>query len=534
MVSKRISQETFDEVVKENVEDFDMSPGDALADAINQFQKQGIDLSNVDLTGGIGRQEVLDALALLKHLTESSSKKEDEEEEKELIGILEELKKLCARNYILSDRNIMLMKEQGGVNSLHLLLNDKKYSRKVISSAIDFLTDLSTISVPTRDFFEPGGSSRLCDLLKDQTLNDETPSSSIEYLLAILSLARCVMRSEANKTALMKAGFGTILTSLLASSSNNLNTQIVPVVDKICTCIRGLCIHDDLRREMSSAFDNAKFFLKAKDVVVRLMGLAAGYEQLPNLACAALNAAKALASTNEAVQLLCIHGAVDAVFNILNHPHSEDKTSLALMRSAVGLLRNIAADDGKKEAFLSTGGLHALLRIVSCEPYNQDAALLEHAMACFAQFTLRSPSQSERLVQAGAVDVIIRIMRSFAQKDLLQRQACLTLRNIAGRCPDLRPILLDAGAEAVLRAAGMMPTVVDEAYAALRDLNCEVQYVKIDVDGSVKPVYEQFGASGKLNFRPVYDDKTDIEQKVAENARAPFALCEEDGCDHDH
>lgn len=154
MVSKRISQETFDEVVKENVEDFDMSPGDALADAINQFQKQGIDLSNVDLTGGIGRQEVLDALALLKHLAEEasntttvpSSSNQEEEEEGELIGVLEELQKLCARKYMLSDRNIMLMKEQGGVNSLHLLLNDKKFSRKVISSAIVFLTDLSTLS----------------------------------------------------------------------------------------------------------------------------------------------------------------------------------------------------------------------------------------------------------------------------------------------------------------------------------------------------------------------------------------------------
>ena len=32
MTAKRISQETFDEVVKENVEDFEMEPSEALAE----------------------------------------------------------------------------------------------------------------------------------------------------------------------------------------------------------------------------------------------------------------------------------------------------------------------------------------------------------------------------------------------------------------------------------------------------------------------------------------------------------------------
>ena len=37
---KRISQETFDETVKENMDDFDMSREDAIADAIEQFKMQ--------------------------------------------------------------------------------------------------------------------------------------------------------------------------------------------------------------------------------------------------------------------------------------------------------------------------------------------------------------------------------------------------------------------------------------------------------------------------------------------------------------
>ena len=64
----RISQETFDDVVRENVEDFEMEKEEALAEAINQFKSQGVDLSNVDLTGGAGREEMQEAMKALKQM----------------------------------------------------------------------------------------------------------------------------------------------------------------------------------------------------------------------------------------------------------------------------------------------------------------------------------------------------------------------------------------------------------------------------------------------------------------------------------
>ena len=43
----RVSQETFDEAVQENIDTFDMEPEEALADAVSQFESQGINLSNI-------------------------------------------------------------------------------------------------------------------------------------------------------------------------------------------------------------------------------------------------------------------------------------------------------------------------------------------------------------------------------------------------------------------------------------------------------------------------------------------------------
>ena len=39
-MSKQITQDTFDDVVKENMEDFDMSAEEAIEDAVQQFEAQ--------------------------------------------------------------------------------------------------------------------------------------------------------------------------------------------------------------------------------------------------------------------------------------------------------------------------------------------------------------------------------------------------------------------------------------------------------------------------------------------------------------
>lgn len=95
---------------------------------------------------------------------------------------------------------------------------------------------------------------------------------------------------------------------------------------------------------------------------------------------------------------------------------------------------------------------------------------------------------------------------------------------------------------------------MDEAYAALRDLKCEVQFVTIkgtvkpysdlqntfywtashitlhpdhSEDGQVGDAFETFGEKreGQPNrFNPVYDEDKDFDMRVQNEARAPFAL----------
>ena len=56
---RRISQETFDEAVQQNIDDFDLEPDEAVADAVKEFELQNVDLSEIDKSyaGPEGRGE---------------------------------------------------------------------------------------------------------------------------------------------------------------------------------------------------------------------------------------------------------------------------------------------------------------------------------------------------------------------------------------------------------------------------------------------------------------------------------------------
>ena len=50
---KVISQETFDGVVKENMEEFEMDREEAVKEAISQFEQQGVNLNNIVTSGKV-------------------------------------------------------------------------------------------------------------------------------------------------------------------------------------------------------------------------------------------------------------------------------------------------------------------------------------------------------------------------------------------------------------------------------------------------------------------------------------------------
>lgn len=330
----------------------------------------------------------------------------------------------------------------------------------------------------------------------------------------------------------MRAKIGALIGDILkdavkprGTSSTGDDTTRMDYLHEVCLCIKGLSIHDDLRREMSSAYDNGKFFLSADEVVANLLTLAKNFQQQPRLASASLSALKQLVLSEEAVQIVCLHGAMELPRAVMHW----SEAPINLVRAVAGLMRNLCADDNRKNKLVADGTLHELVRCLHVDQYATDAQFMENAAACLAAISLRSPSNSTVIMDSGALEPLVAGMRKHRDKEVFQRQACLTIRNIAARgTNEIKSALLDMGIEGVLRAAGSLQGAVDEAYAALRDLNCEVQFVKIGSGGSALPVYEQFGTGKKLQFNPVFEETSDINDRVNQEARAPFARIDED------
>ena len=81
----RISQETFDSAVQENIDEFGMEPDEAVADAKQQFESQGVNLSNVLLRApGAPAEDDPPAVQAVRRL-EALMEEAEEEETLELV-----------------------------------------------------------------------------------------------------------------------------------------------------------------------------------------------------------------------------------------------------------------------------------------------------------------------------------------------------------------------------------------------------------------------------------------------------------------
>ena len=517
---RRIEQSTFDEAVTENIEDLEMEPNEAILDAIKQFESQGVDLTNIDKTGGVGREEVIVEFDILK----KNKLADVNQNQEELITSLKHLQELCndtTHEYGLRNQN--MMNSDGGMNACMDLLTMEQININangiiVLSECFKLLTLIIKKNIELRDFFEPGGSKKLIDILNILIKKENSNKDIIECTKNGMTLCRIAARSENNKFKLFEQGGKDVIVTIL-QHNNAASLARSELTSETCLALKSLCVHDDIRREMSCAMDNGKAFIKAGSLKV-LLNLATSFQETPDVASSAMAAAKQLVTSEEAVVYASKHGAMTLPLQVL----SWEASPLVLLRSLFGLMRNLCADDNRKSKLASEDTLPLMVARLSEGEVAADAVAVEHGFACLAAMSLRCPNNSLRIVQSGAMDVMVKGMDRHQDKVALQRQACLTARNIAARCPELRPQLLDAGLESRLRAAGRYQDSVDEAYGALRDLGCEVTRVKIDVNtGTAVAAVEEFGKT-KSAFKAVYDDTDDIETRVQDEAVAPFSI----------
>jgi armadillo repeat-containing protein 6 len=495
--SKQISQETFDEVVKENLEDFDMSLEDATLDAVAQFESQGVDLSNI--IKRVGRDDANDDAA-----------RSAAEDLRRLESVIDALKTAPA------DADSLVVEKLGALAAML----DQTPEMKVVAGRHDAVDTVVALVGSPNDAIVEKASALLALLCADnsdhqdfvgaagleqlaQALATEWETRSTTTIARLLQAVRVVCsKHESNKSHFAKAkGVDAVCLYLerAAQATDDVLSKAVAAVLRVAT------INDDPKATFSQAQDTIKL-LVAKDLIAYILDVVQTHREQCDVLSAWLIVLKQLAITEEHCKKIYDLGGLDLLFQLM----LQHERNLVVVKRCVTVFRNVAAADPIKEYIITSGGAEQI--VAAMQTHRSDSSMQQHACATLAAIALRSPENSTRLVNLGAARKIAMAMRTHKTDTAVLRQASLAIRNMVARAPELRGRILEEDVEELLRYAQPYRGCGDEAYAALRDLGCNI---KLSSFGT--------GTQPLAQFNPVNVESNKLLDAVDEAAEAPFA-----------
>lgn len=521
---KRISQVTFDETVRENMEEFELEREEAVKDALQQFTSQGVDLGNICVAlhecDGHWLEEVDAQLTALTACLDNGAQVMLPAAW-DRVGTVVALRALHAAlteadvDKAANARKLMGSKET--VNVVARIWQEVEEptaaadasaaEARILALAVtQALCSWGPAGEASRDAFWPMSMRMLCDAAKHAY-----SQKNQAFYLPFLTLVRVLCtRAEDNKVSFVRYGGLDLLVGALKEEPRASDRNIVC---EACGALKAVTAVDDFRKDFSASHTHTRA-LVAKGAIPLLLQSCHRFPTDLDTVAAALAALRNLANNDESVNQIVSEGGLDLAVRALEAHWSHPP----LTQTAIGLFRNVSADDRHKTSLCNNGAAELMLKAM--RKHGEVVKIQEHGLATMGAMALRSPDNCRQLVGLGAVLVILQALRQHGEARTIQRQACLAVRNMVSRVPELGEAFLEGGAEPLLRLAGRYQESVDEAYAALRDLKCDVKRVMVDpVTGKVQDL-EQFGST-KSCFNPVFESSNDIEGAVEAAISAP-------------
>lgn len=434
----RISQEAFEELVRENMEDLGMDPAEALQDAVHTLTLQGVDLSGivqcVPGQGSANDHPVVHSLNSLRHLLDSKAL----DSQDLLLPLLHNLTAFCT--FTATDRatNLAIAAKKGGIELLTSLSSQIATSR----SANHHLT-LSTLNalacllhdVPSAEIFlKHGGPSAIVDILQFSGQN-----------LDVLNACCSVVSAAATGNEILKESFMNL--KIEERIIHIMKTHNKGSIPSLYDAIRVLLTSDDNRVVASQVYGYARKFAESGVAEALVQSLAEGISS-PSLVSASV-ALKAVAVNDEICRSVAEKGGIDSILRCIDDSGKQRNKTVA--RTCCSLLSKLAGSDTNKLAIAEKGGMDRLIQLSNI--FYDDPSVLQEVMYLFSVLSLRSPDHATRAVEAGAGELAVKAMQKFPTASQLQRNACLMVRNLVARNPENRVILLNNGIETIIRKA---------------------------------------------------------------------------------
>ncbi|KAI3675276.1 hypothetical protein L1987_84864 [Smallanthus sonchifolius] len=450
---RSISQQAFDEMIKENIDDLGMEPMEALTDAIETLTLQGVDLSGIVTDTLPGETNpVVQSLDRIKQL--QCSDWSDEAVVDEVLGLLNTLISMSRAE---GSGSAAIATRNGGVDLMCSVCSKLRASGRhsALVSALDalaaFLHDLQS----TETFRQSGGPKILIEILTNGTQN-----------VNILNSGFSVVAAASTGNEVIKESFVELhIDELMVTIMKKYTKGSIP---SIYDAIRVLLAADDNRVVASQVYGYARQFAKIGIAEALVESLNDGISS-PGFVSTTI-ALKAVAVNDEICRSVAENGGIDSLLICIDESGVQGNKLVA--KACCSLLSKLAGSDFNKSAIVERGGLNRLITLSS--RLADDPSVLQEVMTIICTLCLRSPANASLAMEAGAGDLAIQSMQKFPNSHQLQKNSCLMIRNLVARNPENRPILLSNGIEKIIRnAKENHKSCRDAAVAALRDLGLE-------------------------------------------------------------
>nr|XP_039248706.1 armadillo repeat-containing protein 6-like [Styela clava] len=447
-VLKTISQETFDGVVRENLEEFEMPPEEALSDAIQQFKSQGVNINIIiKEVPQDGKHKVISLILSL------SDKVKDDNWEKDstklpLLELADELSQDLS----------------------------KRYQACKATNVTDVLFRCCTMSTE-KSCHQLESFKAFSALVNGQP--DEATNEHIQFFISNLRECQCASTAEVlctifmristmqeiNRQALVKCGIINILMQSMEKFIDHVN-----VVRECCGALRALTLDDDVRVPFGQSHEHSKLMVTEHDGLQRFVKALKEHHSDPTIAKEVTSTLSKLMVRNEYCQdFIDLQG-----FDVLKNMVICHTKNSGVIKQSIDLLQAISRNDDVKIYLMKNGVVDMLLPVL--EKYIANPSICESSFAALTTVSLRNPTHSKIIIDSKLSPIIVQAMKVHGKHAGVQRESCMLIRNLVARTREYSPVFIDLGVEELIRSARKHHTSAldDQAKAALRDLDLDV------------------------------------------------------------
>ncbi|XP_052797041.1 armadillo repeat-containing protein 6-like [Mya arenaria] len=448
-MAKQVSQETFDDVVKENIQEFEMTIEEAINDTVQQFESQGVNLAMIirdpSLYSADGEKLFHPVIAALNALSLDGEISDTDHKDLELVQNECDID-LTHRCFVgKNDAYSILLKKLKKYNGVHkdLMLKTMKALCSLCNGQPDLLNE--------------EGAEEFMAILKDEN-NDE----SVTQLIVTLIRMNCI-KHEMNRRMFVKKDLIKELVRVLILYKSSPAT-----VKEVAFGLRVLTQDDDLRVPFGSAHENAKQIVIEGDALRQLIDICKEYTSDIGVQAELFSTLSKLVVRDEFCQEVRDLGGLDLILKSFQ----TNLTHKGIARQALTVLKALAGNDDIKIAIVKAGGVQLVLAAMT--QHQGNAQICAAGCLAIATFLLRQPDNCSIVVENNGHHVILQAMKVHPTDATVQKQACMAIRNVVARTRDLCGLFVELGAEELIGRARQLPGCEDEGKAALRDLGCQV------------------------------------------------------------